>query len=216
MYYFAVPIIVFSLLWEIRKERNYLEFMKDVVIEGAGEGYGVHGKFAKMRDEKQKKLFKQSLNRLKKLQIYLVIALVVLLPLWSFAADYRANTSVHQEIISGGLHVQTKDPVVFQIGPTYDIEKVYNKIEERPSIYRPDLINKVVSLEQLTSYPGRLAVYRLDNNRVIISYTYLNVYPVLKAYGFQFTENGGIIAQGETTVVYPLSPAEVSSVADII
>ncbi|MFP4050920.1 MAG: hypothetical protein ACLFVB_04175 [Thermoplasmata archaeon] len=216
MYYFVVPIIIFSFLWEIRKEKNYIEFMKDVVIEGGGEGYGVRGKFADMRDRKQKKQFKKSVKRLRRLQIYMVIALIVLLPLWNFAADYRANSSIHSEIIGGGLHVQKKDPVVHEIGPTFDIAKVYDEIEENPSIYRPEMIKRVVNLDQLTKYPGRLAVYRLIDNRIIITYSYLGVYPVIKAYGFQFMESRGIVVQRETTVVYPLSPAEVSSLADLI
>ncbi|MFP4048124.1 MAG: hypothetical protein ACLFT4_10260, partial [Bacteroidales bacterium] len=194
----------------------YIEFMRDVVIEGGGEGYGVRGKFADRRDRKQKKQFKKSIKRLKRLQIYLIIVLIVLLPLWNFAADYRANSSIHTEIIGGGLQPTTKDPVVHEISPTFDIDKVYNEVEEKPSIYRPELINKVVSLDKLTSYPGRLAVYRLTDNRIIITYSYLSIYPVIKAYGFQFIEGRGIVVQRQTTVVYPLSPAEVSNLADLI
>ena len=216
MYYFVVPIIVFALLWEIRKEKNYLDFMKDVVIQGGGEEYGVDKKFADMRRKKQNKIFNKSHKRIKRLQIYMVIALVILLPLWNFAAENRAHNAIHTEIIGGGLRPTTVDPVVFEIGPTFDVQKVYDEIEEKPSIYRPDLINKVVSLDQLTSYPGRLAVYRLRSSRVIITYTYFGIYPVIKAYGFQFIEGRGIVAQSETTIVYPMSPAEASSVADIV
>jgi len=216
MYYFVVPIVVFSLLWEIRKEKNYIQFMKDIVMEGGGKSYGVRGKFADMREEKQKKLFNNSLDRLKRLQIYLIIALIIMLPLWNFAADYRANTSVHSEITGGGISVQKRDPVMHYIGPTFDIDSVYKKLEEKPNIYRPNLINKVVNLNELTTYPGRLAVYRLLDNRIIITYSYLGVYPVIKAYGFQFIEEKGIVVQRETTVVYPLSPADVSNLADFV
>ncbi len=216
MYYFAVPIVVFALLWEIRKEKNYIDFMKDIVMGGGGEGYGVTEKFAEMREEKQIKLYTESLNRLKRLQIYLFVALIIMLPLWNFAADYRANNSVHSEIIGGGLKPQKVDPVVFEIEPTYNIDKVYREIENNPSKFRPELIKKVVSLDELTRYPGRLAVYRLRDNRVIITYSYLGVYPVIKGYGFQFMENGDIVIQRETTVVYPLSPSEVSNLADLI
>ena len=216
IYYFTVPIVVFALLWEIRKEKNYIDFLRDIVMEGAGEGYGVTKKFAQMREEKQIKLYKNSLHRIKKLQIYLIIALIILLPMWNFAADYTANSSVHSEIISGGLHPQKRDPVVFEISPTFDIDKVYRKIENNPSKFRPELIKKVVSLDELTRYPGRLAIYRLRDNRIIITYSYIGMYPVIKGYGFQFLENGKIVIQRETTVVYPFNPSEVSNLADLI
>lgn len=216
MYYFVVPIVVFTFLWEIRKEKNYIDFMKNIVMQGGGEGYGVRGKFADMRKEKQKKLFNDSLDRLKRLQIYLVIALVIMLPLWNFAADYRTNSTIHAEILGGGIQVQKRDPVIFEIEPTFNIDKVYREIENNPSIYRPELINKVVNLEKLTTYPGRLAVYRLIDNRIIITYSYLGLYPVLKGYGFQFIEGQGIVVQRETTVVYPLSPGEISNLADLV
>jgi hypothetical protein len=168
------------------------------------------------KSRKVKKIMQHSLDKIRTYEVMCVVILLVLLPSWGVLGSEISDTEMHSELVFYGAYPESEDPVVFSIGPSYNINKIREEMRERPEI--PQKIDQIVDIDELTRFPGRLAVYRLQGNRIIITYSYLAPFPVIKAYGFLMDDtNGGwrILYHNEQTFVFPMVPAGTGSVANL-
>ncbi|MFO7791856.1 MAG: hypothetical protein R6W73_02600 [Candidatus Saliniplasma sp.] len=112
-----------------------------------------------------------------------------------------------EKIYGGGIYPGTIESVHHKIGPTYDVDGALEEMEENPRMWLPEEVNQYIDMEDLTKIPGRLAVYRLVNNRYLITYTYLAPYPIAETYGFIIAEteegNSTLLPLKHSTLIYP-------------
>ncbi len=219
-YFIGIPLVFVILLWEIKNEKTYLRFVKKEKMDQDNRKYGYTDKGLEMIREKNLKDYKDSLKRLKRLQIYTMIAMLILLPTWNFAAAEHAYSNIHTERVGPmGIYSTPLDPVVYQVGPTFNVEFVKEQIEKEPDKYRPDLIDDVVDLDKLTRIPGELGIYRLQGEKIVITYAYVSPYPIMKTYVFRFLESpkgqDPIYEQTSHTIIYPMNPADASKLEEL-
>ncbi|MFO8109978.1 MAG: hypothetical protein R6U17_05590 [Thermoplasmata archaeon] len=185
-------------------------------------------KFVKVVKEgwKKKRLevgIKKAETDAKKSIVLFTVLILICLPLWGFSASGIAETRVREERIGGSLFSPTIiDPVQSSLGPTYDTDEVIQQMQEDPR-WKFNEISERVDLDELTSVPGRIAVYTLKDYRIILTYTYLTPFPMVRAFGFNYQEIE--TAEGETvlhflvereeTYLFPLNPGDIGKIANI-
>ena len=169
---------------------------------------------------KYKNQLTKNLDKMKKLQVYLIVALLILLPVWHFSISRGVHNQAHIKVIGGGFAPGRIDPVKWEIKPTYDTDHAFEKMQEKSDVFRPDLIERVIDLDKLTDVPGRIAVYRFssagDLGKILLVYTYVSPVPVVKAVGIQWVESTDqLFVKNVKTFVFPIDPITISSTADV-
>jgi len=217
-YYVITPAIFLIICWQLRKEKRYLYFV-------CTEGKKLKGATKRFRDyDKEKNLksnddtLKKSYEKIKKLQIYLVIALIIILPLLNFitadlAHEHAHITKVEPTGMDAGSMLGERDPVMFEIKPSYDIGSIKEKMKEESKTFRPYIVFKSINIDELTKVPGKMAVYRLIDNRILITYNYISPCPIMKGFAIRLYEDGEDITYSvnQKTYVYPDFPTHVSN-----
>ncbi len=182
--------------------------------------YKLKDKYLDFYIPKYKDYLQKNIDKMKKIQIYLVVALIILLPAWHFSISNAVHSQAHIEVTGGGLMPGSRDPVRWQIKPTYDTDHALEVMDERSNVFKPDLLNKVIDLEELTDIPGKIAVYRFiapgDIGKILLTYTYASPVPTVKAVGIQWVESTGkIFLRNVETFVFPMSPMTIADTADM-
>ena len=222
IYYLLAPLICLILGWEIRKEKIYLSFAADEEKELENSFEGLARSRRDKIHEKHDDIIKSSYNRIKRLQVYLVIALLIIIPTWHIVTADLVHEMSHVEKVTpvglgAGGALGEIDPVRYEIKPSYDIDSVKKQMKENANIYKPDIVFNVIDIDDLTTIPGKLGVYRMMNNRILVTYTYLSSYPIMKAFAIILTEDdpGQSYLAYEETFVYPDSPSSTSEFEEI-
>ncbi len=199
IYYFIFPISCMIFIIYLRgalREIKYLQTFKG-------------------KDRKTMEI-KKLLSKMRKYEALFVVFLIVFLPIWSHTTSVYTDSVMHSEYRGGltplGRAYGSLDPVRTQIGPTYDIEKVKEKMRVDKDLWLPEEIEKKIDLDKLTRIPGRLALYRLEERRYVITYTYLGPYPIIKSFGFYQTTDDELILLKEKILFYPLYPNDAGKV----
>ena len=198
IYIVALPIAIVLIIWNIQQEISYLDYLRDVEWT--------------RHEEKYKKMV-SILKKINKFAVLFLILILVFLPLWNFTASVTLDQNIQSERahVPGGYPVMT-NPVSQRIAPTYNTDQALQEMEENPSIWLPEQVKEHVDLEELTSLPGRIAIYRLRGGRYIITYTYLAPYPIMRTYGFEIREildeetneeQIELVLMKEKTYIYP-------------
>lgn len=196
IYFIALPIALTLIIWNISQEIGYLDYIRDVDWT--------------KKDLKLKKI-NSIIKKVNNYSFVFLILLLLLLPLWNFTASIALDTNMHSERahIPGGTYPPLVDPVVDKLGPTYDVESVFQRMEESPNRWLPDEVERHVDLEDLTKLPGRITIYRFREDRYLITYTYLAPYPIMQTYGFiirEVPEGEQLVLNNQRTYLYPNIP----------
>lgn len=117
-----------------------------------------------------------------------VIFLLIILPLWGFCSLHLTDHQIHREKIGVGITTHVLDPVIRSHGPTTDVDSVIEIMEEQP-YWRSEEIVERIDFDELSRFPGQITIYLLRENRVIITYHYFALLPIVRAFGFHFEEN---------------------------
>ncbi len=202
-YYALFPLIIISLVWIIFKKRNFI--LGTIYFGG--------------KEDKSPSALKENLKDLKKLQVYLVVTLLLLMPLLNSTFFWLADETMDRKRVFRGEGSYIDRPVESQIGPTFDIEKVIERMEEDDHHWEDWLLEDIrdeIDFDEITRLPGRLGVYYLRRaatreNHVIITYSYLSPIPITIVYGFNVVPEQEIIflLEGPDTLIYPMDPADV-------
>lgn len=202
-YYLIIPAIILAICMKIWFERKYLSFSFD--------------KKSNFGD------LKTSIKNIKELQIYLLIVLILSILVLHFVTASVVHEHAHVEKVSspsvkGGGGYGELDPVTSEIKPTYDIDKVKEKMEEDSGSFRPDLVYNVTDIDELTKVLGKMGVYRLRNDRILIIYTYVSPYPIVKSFAIDLFPNNPNVDPiiSEKTFIYPESPSSAANFNSII
>lgn len=173
----------------------------------------------KNKDKLIKKSIKKSYSRIKKLEALFIICIILFIPFTYFLGASYTETMMHREERGGtsafGRSYPILDPVVYEIGPSYDLKKIKDQMYNKTNIWHPDSVFDQVNLEKLDKYPGRFTAYRLRDNRIIITYQYLSPVPILKSYGFSLVsinETERPLLMREHSVIYPQNPDDASRI----
>lgn len=195
---------------EVKRRLSYMIKNKDELRD----------KYTDFYIPRYKKYLLKNTDKMKRFQVYLVVSLLILLPAWHFSISYATHSQAHIKITRGGFSPGSIDPVQWQIEPTYDTDKALDRINKQSSTFRPDLLNKVVDLEELTKLPGKIAVYRFaspgDLGKILLTYTYVSPIPIVKAVGIQWVEGSEqLFVKNVKTFVFPMSPMNIADTADV-
>ncbi|MFW5904257.1 MAG: hypothetical protein ACOCTK_02195 [Candidatus Saliniplasma sp.] len=209
-YYFIIPGVLLGFIWHIYHEKKTLDTYDE--RKRKSETFG--DKEADSREALREKI--------KKYQIVLIVLILILLPSWHVATTYYTDYGVHKELrgstgVFGPLYEQ-HDPVGQSIGPSYDVDGITAQMKEDQNIWRYEQLDEAIDFSDLTRVPGSLAVYRLIDNRIIVTYTYLAPYPLVKTFGFVIKDIQGeetFILINKDTIIFPQSPHKAGDVFDI-
>ncbi len=198
-YFFIIPGFIGFGVWKLWDETEFLHYFEK-----------------RKTNIKNKKIINEKKKDIKRIQIYFVLFLIISLPTWGFFSSEISDSQMSREVHGVGFGAFVTNPVVESLGPSYDSEKIIDKMRSNPSVWLPIILDEVVNIDKVTKYPGRLAVYRLIQDRYVITYTYLAPFPITKSYGIELIDTGDedykILSRGEQTVVFPLNPGDASSV----
>ncbi len=202
-YFILIPLILFILAWKVWDSSEW--------IKTDQKSWPNRSKAEESR--------KKRMDFNKAVVLFLVCSLI-LLSSWGFIASEISDSAMREEIVGGeGFRPIIRDPVIDQLGPSYDTDSIINEMEARSHFWLPELVKEVVDLDELTSIPGRLAIYRLTGERYIITYTYLSPMPITQVYGFVFYrgETGElmIMEEAEETHIFPTHPNQSGDIADL-
>ncbi len=204
IYYLLVPSALIIASWKLWNDIGYSDIMKSVWIKESTR-------------EEQRKAKK---NAYKTIVIFVII--ILCLPLWGITASELAERQIRREVIGGTVFSPTiVDPVIHSLGPSYDTHEIIEEMEANPQRWQTEGIKERVDFDELTSVPGRLAVYRL-RNRIILTYTYLAPFPIVRSFGFQYQEVEGpdgetelqFLVEREETYLFPFNPGSAGDIAD--
>ncbi len=204
VYYVLMPVAMLILGWKLWNNVKLLDVVKD------------HG----WETEKNKEYSKLDKNMKKTLVIF--IAFLFILPLWGFSTSSMAEFHIHRERVGGGLfNPNIIDPVIHSMGPSYDTDHIIEQMEQDPDRWLIEELDERIDFDELTSFPGRLAVYRLSRGifgpRMIITYTYVSPIPIMRAYGFQYEivdDEIVFMVEREKTYVFPMIVTDAGDIAD--
>ncbi len=223
IYYLLIPLISLIIIWEIKKEKIYFCFAcnEEENLEG-----GVINLGKKEQDriyDRHDKIIKNSYKKMKRFQVYLIIALIISIPVWHLVTVNIVHEDAHFKKVNpigpdSGGGMGEIDPVIYQIKPTYDISSVKEKMEKYPKSFRPEIVYEAIDIDDLTRIPGKMAVYRLGDSRILVTYTYLSPYPVVRGFAinlFEYEEDIDYIVE-EETFVYPESPGDAGDFGKIV
>lgn len=204
IYYFPFFIIFAVFIWYIFAEKKYLGFA--VALDRTH------------KDDKETAL-DGSVKKIKRYAQVFIVVILLFLPIWSLSASRVADSTIRHErfYLEGGKGTVTgiRDPVKYSIGPTYDIDMVKERMEERSYRWLLDQLDDHVDIDELSKVPGRLALYWLTDDkkhpkRYVVSYTYAAPYPISELYGFKMIEGEGtdlyLEYVGHETYLYPERP----------
>lgn len=205
IYYLGLPLILIYFYLKFRSQREYINFLGSLESRDSPKN--------KERSEKIEK--KRYWTR-----IIFIIIVVAFLSSWHLVTSELADIRMRREMNFGLAGVYFENPVVVSLGPTYDVNKVTETINNKEERWLPNQVEEIVDLEGLSNFKGRIAVYRTYDQRYIITYTYLLPYPVIKTFGFNYvkTDDGQlkIIKKDKRTIIYPFGPGIVDDTAKLI
>lgn len=223
IYYLLIPLIILIISWEIKKEKIYFYFATNEEENLKGGLIDLSRKEKEGIYDKHDEIIKNSYKKLKRLQVFLIIALIISIPVWHIMTVNIVHEDAHFTKVNpigpdGGGGMGEIDPVIYEIKPTYDISSVKEKMEEYPKSFRPEIVYKAIDIDDLTKVPGKMAVYRLGNNRILVTYTYLSPYPIIKGFAINLFNNDEKIDYivEEETFIYPESPGDAGDFGDIV
>lgn len=202
IYYGAFPAIFLIGLFLLHKRSNEIKQVRHL---------------RRSNDIKKDQYIKKIKSRIKKYEALFLISLLLFSAGWNMLASTYCDNAMHSQMGGAigplGEAYGNQDPVVTSLGPSYDSDKIINKMEEKPDVWFPEDVKDQVDLDKLTKMPGQLAVYRLNKYRYVITYTYMAPYPVIKAYGFFIDDKANtsdfqekLILMREQTIIYPEDP----------
>ncbi|MFO7991288.1 MAG: hypothetical protein R6U61_03220 [Thermoplasmata archaeon] len=201
-YYVCIPVVIIFLTWRLYIEKKYGDFFKSKYYQ------------TKAKEE----LYQVSEERLQKIKVILVTVFLVLLPMWGLVASEITHQEMYYELVFIEDTYTHRNPVLDSLGPSFNTDEIIKEMKYNPDAWHPDLFEEIVDLDQLTKYPGRMAVYILVEDRYIITYTFLAPVPIVKGYGFQINEVDGedvMIAQNEGTYIFPMEPSPTGRLGDV-
>ncbi len=200
VHYVVIPGAIIFISWKLWYDRAYLN------------AFGVH-------KDKLKNEYKKFRVKWYKTMTIFVVVLIIALSIWGFTTSEMFDYQIKRGKIIDGVN-----PVEHQLGPSYDLDYILESLEENPSIWMTEDLQEKVDFDELTSIPGRLAIYRLHPGlfgpRIIITYTYASPLPISRAFGFQFEsieEDGGEVifrVEREENYLFPMDPGKVTEIAD--
>jgi len=206
-YYLLMPGVILPFVWYIHQEKVTLDT------------YEKKRKATKKYGEKDADSREALVKKIKRFEIVFLIAVMILLPSLHLTTSMYCDNEIHRELYGGtgvkGPAYAYQDPVLFSLGPSYNIDKVESKMKEKPDIWHYEQIEEAIDLDDLTRYPGSLAVYRLLRQRVIVTYTYLSPYPIIKTYGFVVKQVDGeelFILMKKDTIIFPENPSKAGKI----
>ncbi|MGM0510134.1 MAG: hypothetical protein ACQESD_03290 [Thermoplasmatota archaeon] len=130
-----------------------------------------------------------------------------------------SDNEIHRELYGGtgakGPAYAYQDPVIYSLGPSYDVQEIESKMKDKPNRWHYEQIDEAVDIDNLTRYPGSLAVYRLLRDRVIVTYTYLSPCPMIRTFGFVIKEVDGeelFLLIDQDTIIFPGNPTKADRV----
>lgn len=201
LYFLIIPGAFILTFWKMWDETVFVEYFKERKTT---------------QIEKTNKIIRMETDLISKLKIYMVIFLIVFLPMWGFVASEISHSEMRREVHGVGFGAYVKDPVMQSLGPSYDTDSIIEEMREKPEVWFPDMIDGVVDFDELTRLPGRLSVYKMYEERYVVTYTYTTPVPMIKSYGVEMieTQEGGykIISVEEKMIVFPLNPGSSSEV----
>lgn len=202
-YYALFPIVFVILSFYLYRYRHDLKALSNL----------------ENKDKVIKKSIKKSYSRIKKLEALFIICIILFIPFTYFLGASYTETMMHREERGGtsafGRSYPIMDPVVYEIKPTSDLDKLKSKMNETESIWHPDDLLDKINLERLDKYPGKFAAYRLRDNRIIVTFQYISPVPVLNSYGFSLVpvnETEKVLLMSKRSIVFPSNPDTASRV----
>lgn len=210
-YYFLLPAVIIPLAWHIYQEKKTLDMYE--------EKKKIINDFRSKEEISRKSLIK----KIKAYQIILFILIIIILSSWHVTAVFYTDYGMHRELY-GSTHPITgpayamQDPVTNSIGPSYDVDEVISEMKDMPERWDYEQIDDGVDFDELTKYPGALAVYRMERGRIVVTYTYVSPFPMVRTFGFQIKEVAGediFILMREDTIIFPQSPHGAGEVLEV-
>ncbi len=217
-YYLAVPLLLLIGYLILKRKKENVEYLTKTSTKT----------LRKKGEEDKERYLRRAEKKMKKYQTVFVVLLLIGLPLWGYTASAYCEFTMHRELAGRrmgpmGKAYDISDPVYRSLGPSYDTDKILEKMREDNDTWLPEKVDEQINLDALTRYPGRFAVYILKDHRYILTYSYLSPYPVIKSYGFLLTgtdefgegnqtdgeelNTQSLILIQKHTIIYPLNPA---------
>ncbi len=206
VYYLLIPAGLIAVSWKLWNDVGYLDIVQNRWDKNRG-----------------KKDIRKARTIAQKTSVIFTAFILVALPLWGFSSSEFMDEQIRHEVIGGTVfNPAIIDPVIHSLGPSYDSEYIIEQMKENPGRWHFEEIDEKVNFDELTSVPGRLAVYTLRDRRIIVTYTYLAPFPIVRAFGFRHREIEGpegepellFLVEREKTYLFPLNPGNVGEVAD--
>ncbi len=202
-YYFLFPIVFIILSFYLYRYRHDLKALSNL----------------EDKDKVIKKSIHVSYSRIKKIEALFVICILIFIPFTYFLTASFSDTMMHREERGGtsafGRSYPIMDPVVYEIEPTEDLEKLKNKMNDSVSIWHPEDVLKQIDLDRLDRFPGKFSAYRLRDSRLVITFQYVSPIPIIKSYGFSLVpvnDTERPLLMREESITYPYNPDDVSRV----
>lgn len=200
-YYFLLPGILLPFIWIVYQKKKTLKTYE--------ERRSKRNKFRDTDADSRESTAKS----IKKYQTIMIVLFLILLPLWHVTTTMYCDHGMHRELWgkSGylGPAYSISDPVQESIGPSYDIERVKSQMKEAPKMWGYEQVNEAIDFDELTKLPGSLAVYRIRLQRLVVTYTYLSPYPIIKTFGFmiKLVESEPVfMLMSKDTLIFPQNP----------
>jgi len=210
-YYFLLPIIIIPLAWHIYQEKKTLDMYEEKKETGKYFGY--------KEDVSRKDLIK----KIKLYQIILLILIIVLLSSWHATTALYTDYGMHRELY-GGVHPITgpayamQNPVTHSLGPSYDVDEIISEMKEMPERWDYEQLDEKINFDELTKYPGSLAVYLMLRERIVVTYTYTSPFPIVRTFGFmikEVAEEDVYVLMRDDTIIFPQSPHGAGEVLEV-
>ncbi len=181
--------------------------------------------FVSSSKKRERNELKKNVDKIKYLQVFLVIFLLISLPAMSFISSSLSDFYMRRDptMVSGSYYenchngtynngTYIRDPVVRSIEADFDSDAVIEKMKDDSKYWHTEDILDEIDLREMCKIPGKLSVYRMKNtirDDIVITYTYYAPLPITKAFGFRVTPNGeDVYLLKEHTTIYPMNPGD--------
>jgi len=205
IYFIGLPAILLYFYLKFRSQTEFINFFGALASKDSRENRA-------RREQVEKKR--------RRLKVIFVLVLVAFLLSWHLVTSELVNIRMKGEIRYAATGIYAENPVVVSLGPTYNVENVVETIRNKEERWLPNQVEKVVDLDDLANFKGRIAVYRTYDQRYIITHTYLLPYPVVKCFGFQYVETDDgqlkIVKKDVRTIFYPFDPGTADDTAKLV
>ena len=205
VYFLGLPLILLFFYLKFKSQTEFINFFNSLSSRGSKENQGIKENIEKKR------------SRLRKA---FVVILLVFFTSWHLVTSELVDISMKREMKYGSGGMYSENPVAVSLGPTYDTKKLIETVRDDRERWLPDKVEKLVDLDYLASFKGRVAAYRTYDQRYIIVCTYLLPYPLIRSFGFKYvkTDKGQlkIINKDKKMVFYPFGPGQVDDTAKLM